>query len=293
MTTDRDGDWLLEKGLPIHQASELLGVPAPTLRSWERRYGLPSTPRSGGGHRRYSAAALHQLRLMRDEVAHGRPAADAARRVRMSLDVDDPGARWVDEVLDASRLMDRGAIVAVLDRVADEQGLPFALDHVLMPAMRQIGNWWAAGSCDVEVEHFTTAAVRGWLSRLTAFTEVTRSRPIVLACGPRDTHTLGLEALAVLLVHDGREAYVLGARTPAQALATCVQRTHAVAAVVVSQLPSHRRVTAHSLEVAAATGCQTFYAGNAFLFASARKGVPGTYLGESLADAATRLGTID
>ena len=29
-----------------------------------------------------------------------------------------------------------------------------------------------------------------------------------------------------------------------------------------------------------------FYAGNAFLFPSARTGVPGTYLGESLSDAA-------
>ncbi len=293
MTADGRADESLQPALPIHQVSELLGVPAPTLRSWERRYGLPSTPRSGGGHRRYSESALHQLRLMRDQVALGRPAADAARQVRMLLDETDPGAAWVQELLDASRQMDRGAIVEILDRVTDQRGLPFALDHVLLPAMRQIGNWWAVGRCEVEDEHFATAAVRSWLSRLTALSEVPGSRPIVLACGPRDTHTLALEALGVLLVRDGRETHVLGGRTPAEALASCVERVGAVATVVVSQLPSHRRVTVHSLKAVAATGCQTFYAGNAFLFASARRGVPGTYLGESLADAAARLRSVE
>jgi hypothetical protein len=36
----------------------------------------------------------------------------------------------------------------------------------------------------------------------------------------------------------------------------------------------------------AETGCPTFYAGNAFLFPASRTNVPGTYLGESIADAA-------
>jgi DNA-binding transcriptional MerR regulator len=54
-----------EEALSIQTVSERLGVPAPTLRSWERRYGVPDTPRSPGGHRRYSAEALNQLRRMR------------------------------------------------------------------------------------------------------------------------------------------------------------------------------------------------------------------------------------
>jgi len=74
------------EGLSIRTVSEALGVPAPTLRSWELRYGLPTTLRSSGGHRRYSEEALNELRLMRDEVARGRRAGDAARAVRVLLD---------------------------------------------------------------------------------------------------------------------------------------------------------------------------------------------------------------
>ena len=72
-------------GLQIHQVSDLLGVPAPTLRSWERRYGLPTTDRSSGGHRRYSEEALVQLRLMRDEVARGRRAADVLVQLLVAI----------------------------------------------------------------------------------------------------------------------------------------------------------------------------------------------------------------
>ncbi|MBA2559338.1 MAG: helix-turn-helix-type transcriptional regulator, partial [Propionibacteriales bacterium] len=35
-------------GLSIQRVSDLLAVPAPTIRSWERRYGVAAAPRSTG-----------------------------------------------------------------------------------------------------------------------------------------------------------------------------------------------------------------------------------------------------
>jgi DNA-binding transcriptional MerR regulator len=274
-------------GLPIQHVSELLGVPAPTLRSWERRYGLPSTQRSSGGHRRYTEEALMELRLMRDEVARGRRAADAARSVRMLLDPEGPGAARVRELLDASQRMEPAAIRAVLDRAQDELGLAVSLDHVLMPAMRQIGAWWETGRCDVAQEHLTTEVARGWLARLVALAPVpTHERPVLLACGPRDLHTLGLEGLAALLAHRGRGCRVLGARTPERTLVTAAVATDAAAVVVVSHLATQRRPAVAALRAVAASGRPVFYAGNGFVFPAARADVPGTYLGDCLATAA-------
>jgi DNA-binding transcriptional MerR regulator len=279
-----------EEGLSIQSVSERLGVPAPTLRSWERRYGVPATPRSPGGHRRYTPEALHQLRLMRDEVALGRRAADAARVVREMLDPDNSAASRIAEFLAASRAMDPEALRAVLDRARDELGLAATLDEVLMPAMRQIGSWWQTGRCDIGLEHLTTEVVRGWISRVGAFApRPERGRPVLLACGPRDQHTLGLEALAALLAEQRRPSRVLGARTPQSTLVTAVVATGAAALVLVSHLPTHRRVSVEALQAVSQTRCRTFYAGNAFVFPAARKGVPGTYLGETLAGAAALL----
>jgi hypothetical protein len=274
-------------GLAIHEVSQLLGVPAPTLRSWERRYGLPETGRSTGGHRRYSEAALPELRLMRDEVARGRRAADAARAVRVLLDRSGSPRGWVDQLLAASERMEPGAVREVLDRAHHELGLSATLDEVLMPGMRQIGSWWETGRCDIAQEHLTTEVARGWLARMSALGPSPRAeRPVLLACGPRDLHTLGLEGLAALLTHQGLPCRVLGARTPERTLVTAVEAMEAAGVVVVSHLSTQRRPAVDALRAAAATGCPVFYAGNAFLFPGARKDVPGTYLGEKLGDAA-------
>ncbi len=290
MGADAEGPPRVGEGLSIRTVSEALGVPAPTLRSWERRYGLPTTLRSSGGHRRYSEDALNELRLMRDEVARGRRAADAAQAVRVLLDQTGSEVARIKRLLDASQQMDPAGVRAVLDQATDEIGLAAALDQVLMPAMRQIGSWWETGRCDVAQEHLTTEAARGWLARMTALAPgPTSQRPILLACGPRDLHTLGLEALAALLTHRGCGCRLLGARTPERTLVTAVTATSAAAVVVVSHLSTQRRPAADAIRAVAGTGCPTFYAGNAFLFPRARSGVPGTYLGENLGAATARI----
>ncbi|HSP60967.1 MAG TPA: B12-binding domain-containing protein, partial [Ornithinimicrobium sp.] len=277
-------------GRAIREVSELLGVPAPTLRSWELRYGVPSTGRSAGGHRRYSDEAVHELRLMRDEVARGLKASEAARAVRALLDPEDPRVARVHALLEASAALDPARIRDLLDRALEELGLPETIDRVLMPAMRQVGSFWETGRCDVAQEHLTTETARGWLSRVSSLAPPPASgRPILLACGPRDLHTLGLEALATLLVHQRRGCRVLGARTPARTLATAVGATDAAAVVVVSHLSTQRRPAVEALHAAAGTGVPVFYAGNAFVLPGARTGVPGTYLGERLAAAADLL----
>ncbi len=279
-----------EPGRAISEVSELLGVPAPTLRSWELRYGIPTTGRSPGGHRRYADEAVHELRLLRDEIAHGRKASEAARAVRALLDPADPRLARIRSLLDASRSMQPAKLRAILEQTWEELGLAATIDEVLMPAMRQIGTFWETGRCDVAQEHLTTEAARAWLSRTTSLAPAPRpGRPILLACGPRDLHTLGLEALAALLAHRLRGCRVLGARTPARMLVTAVKATDAAAVVIVSHLPTQRRPAVDALRAAAQTGVPVFFAGNAFLLPGGRTGVPGTYLGERIAQASERI----
>lgn len=278
-------------GLSIKDAGEFLGVPAPTLRSWERRYGLPTTPRSVGGHRRYRSVELIQLGLMRDEIAIGRRAADAARWVRGLLDPDNPGAGRVQAMLDASNQLDSAAVRAVLELAQAETGLAAALDEVVMPAMRQIGAWWETGDCDIGQESLTTGVVRAWLAEVTTMAPAPApaadNPTVLLGTGPGDFHTLGLEALAALLAQQRHASRVLGARTSVRTFLSAAAPDTVV--VVVSHLPTQRRSAIASLEAVAQTGVPTYYAGNAFLLPASRKGVPGTYLGESIGEAARLL----
>ena len=76
--------------ISIAEAADSLGVPMPTLRSWERRYGIPSSARAAGSHRRYSTTELQAIRLMRDEIGRGQRASLAAQSVRTLLGIDGP-----------------------------------------------------------------------------------------------------------------------------------------------------------------------------------------------------------
>ena len=64
--------------LRIGELSKRAGVSPELLRAWERRYGLLRPTRSAGGLRLYSPADVERVRLMRQHLAEGLAAAEAA-----------------------------------------------------------------------------------------------------------------------------------------------------------------------------------------------------------------------
>jgi MerR family transcriptional regulator, light-induced transcriptional regulator len=274
-------------GLSIQAVSQLLEIPAPTIRSWERRYGVPPTGRSQGGHRRFFPDDLVMLRQMRDEIAKGHRAAHAAARVIRAQQTESPHEQLIDDFLHASYRLDPRAAGALLEHARETLGVETAVTGVLMPAMRQVGVWWETGRCDVAHEHLATEAARAWLNRL-LFLGPAPWQPemLILTCGPRDFHTLGLESMSVLLAHRGYGCRVLGARTPVKSLAAAVQGTGAAGLVMVSHLSIGRRSAIEALRSIQRSGALLFYAGNAFISPQSRKNAPGTYLGEDLRAAA-------
>ncbi len=277
-------------GLSIQAVSQLLDVPAPTIRSWERRYGVPPTGRSTGGHRRFFPDDLVMLRQMRDEIARGHRAADAAARVIHSAQDQPPHQELIEDFLQAAYRLDPRSADALLEHAREKIGVEAAITGVLLPAMRQIGVWWETGRCDVAHEHLATEAARAWLNRLLYLgPSPWQPETLILTCGPRDHHTLGLEAMGVLLANRGFGCRVLGARTPVKSLAAAVQGTGAAGLVMVSHLSIGRRSAIEALRSVQNTGTLLFYAGNAFVSPQSRKGIPGLYLGENLLDAADQI----
>jgi len=273
-------------GLSIHGVSELLGIPAPTIRSWERRYGLARTARTPGGHRRYLAAEIADLRLMRDEISRGRRSGQAAVLVRDAAISAEPYVTFIQAFLDVAESMNARQIDVLLDHCQDRFGLDEAICRVVLPGMRQIGVAWQTGRCDISQEHLVTEATRTWLKKVLSLgPRPWRGQRIVLSCGPADLHTIGLEAMEVLLAARGWDCHLLGERIPPAVLTAAINRRHAEATIVVSHIASNRRATVAALLAASLTRSQLFYAGNAFLTESTRKGVPGRYLGEDLVEA--------
>ncbi|MDQ4037990.1 MAG: MerR family transcriptional regulator [Actinomycetota bacterium] len=280
MATDISSD---ARGLSIQAVSDLLAIPAPTIRSWERRYGLARTARTHGGHRRYTAAEISDLRHMRDEISRGRRTSEAAVLVRDTTRAAEPYRSFVQAFVDVAESMSARQMDYLLDHCRDRFGVEEAICKVIMPGMRQIGVAWQTGRCDVTQEHLVTRAARGWLGKVLSEEPAPRHpQTIVLSCGPGDLHTVGLEAMQVLLARRGWQCHQLGERIPPDQLTAAVERSRAGATILVSHIASRRRAAVIALQAASRTRTRLFYAGNAFLTPAARRGVPGTYLGEDL-----------
>jgi DNA-binding transcriptional MerR regulator len=274
-------------GVPIASVSKTLDIPVPTIRSWERRYGFPSPTRTDGRHRRYTTQEIGQLRDLRNLIARGHSAREAVARLSAAGAPIGDG-ELLDTVVDSAMRLDSDGIRAALDRSAERLGVEGAIRDVAFRSMREIGTRWKTGTCDIEQEHLATESVRAWLARQAAMAPPPfRANPIVLACGPKDLHTIGVEAFAVVLSRRGWPCRVLGAMTPGTALLATVRAVRATAAVVTAQRSVSRRAAIESIAaVDAVPGVRAFYAGDAFVAASARRDVPGSYLGEDVVEAA-------
>ena len=277
--------------LPIAAVSSLLGIPIPTIRSWERRYGFPVPSRTQGQHRRYTIEEVEHLRMMRDEITRGHSAREAVEIVRLASTQRVPRAALLDQFLEASMRLDPVRLRETLTEGAEHLGIEDTIRDVALPAMREMGSRWKAGVCDTAHEHLATEAVRVWLARQSTMAPAAfRPFPLVLACGPKDLHTIGLEAFGVVLARRGWPTRTLGALTPVSSLVAAVSAAEARGAVVTSQRGVTRRAAVEAVEaVDALPGVEAFYAGAGFAPAGARRDVPGTYLGDDLVEAAAIL----
>ncbi|MEN0060957.1 MAG: MerR family transcriptional regulator [Myxococcota bacterium] len=128
----------------IAAVAELTGIPAETLRTWERRYGVVNPERTPGGQRRYSNEEVDRLCLIAQLVESGSRISTLAKlelaelRQRLELSQDQPRpvhgdirVLWIGSTplrLDGST--GSGVRVQVTQTISDRSELPHPNDEV-------------------------------------------------------------------------------------------------------------------------------------------------------------------
>jgi DNA-binding transcriptional MerR regulator len=230
----------------VKAAALATGVAESRLRTWERRYGLPSPRRAANGRRTYSEDDLRIIRRMASLVSAGVPAAEAANVARSDAselpEREAPVAEHplVGEIVRGATAYDERAIVTAVRSAQAEHGWPAALDDVVLPALRSIGQSWGDDVVVSANEHFATEIIRRELCR--AISEigdqlVSRSPTVLLACPEDERHDLGLLGLSLLLLERGARVIYLGADVPATDLARAVSETRPDAVCISATLP--------------------------------------------------------
>ncbi len=74
-----------ESTLSIGAISNSTGIPAATLRTWERRYGFPDPDRNDSGHRVYPPEIVEHLQLISEALDHGYRASNVVGLSKQEL----------------------------------------------------------------------------------------------------------------------------------------------------------------------------------------------------------------
>lgn len=240
--------------LSIGALSKATGIPAETLRTWERRYGFPRPERRPSGHRRYSVDSVGRLRLIAKALEQGHrasdvvaaepeqlhklvsltePAAVAAVPQRTSPQSDAAGVGDADDWLGHLTRLDGEALTCAFRRDWNRLGALRFIKERVGSFLVAVGEGWERGELDVFHEHFASERLRDFLSESwRAVSRAARGPRIVCSTLPGELHGLGLQMAAVALALADVEVVFLGCDTPVDDIARAVEDFRAQAAVI-------------------------------------------------------------
>ncbi len=217
----------------IQVVSEMTGVPSPTLRAWERRYGIPTPARTASAYRLYSDRDVAMVRKLRDLCSNGMSIAEAARVVKTSEDGaatlsttdGDPFVVASQRLIDAILAFDARAIEREVARAQYLGASTAVFERVFSPAMRRVGELWHDGQLSVAQEHLASSCIGDSVRAMVRLTNPDdATRTVLLGCFAEEDHLLPLYGLALRLVSWGIATITLGVRTPPDAVADAVRR---------------------------------------------------------------------
>jgi len=230
--------------LRIGAVARRTGVAVATLRAWESRYQVLQPCRTDGGHRLYSEEDVDRVLAVLRLTAQGwsvsaaaasvtaerAPArlglvgsgTDAAAPASTSAGADprrDPTSRRLEQDLaQAVRTFDVSLAEGVLDEALARFGVAFALEDVVMPMLRRLGEGWEDDPALIAAEHFATNTLRPRLHTLLLGARNASAPSCVAAAPAGEDHELGVLAAAAIASDLGFRVTYLGARTPHSAL---------------------------------------------------------------------------
>ncbi len=291
----------------IGAVARMTGVPATTLRVWERRYGFPVTMRTSGGHRLYSEHEVNRIRWVKSHIDAGMQTGQAIQALQKMKAQDVLSPELAPHVQRPVSLLDtlhldplREEIGAALyshnlfraDYLFNEAATLHAPEalilEVVRPLLSAVGDRWEDGGITVATEHLASHYLRQRLQLwLRTGTPPYVVPPVVLACAPGEWHEGGLLILGALIRRRRWPVVYLGQSVPLPDLASFVREENPLAVVFVATMepaaealltwPEWMPEVAEREEPLVAFGGRIFSEQPAW-----RERVPGHFLGKTL-----------
>jgi methanogenic corrinoid protein MtbC1 len=217
----------------IQAVAAATGVPSITLRSWERRYGVPEPKRDPKGYRLYSERDIAVTRWLKERVQQGVGISRAVNMLRVlergdltpepsaSFDFDSLRSR----LLDAINRLDEAAVSRVIAEALMVASVEEVSIELLQWTLYEMGELWARGHLTVTTEHVGSNLIRAHLAQLVRISPPPlRDERIIVGCAPGEFHDIGALMLSLFLRRRGFDVVYAGASVEAESFITDVLR---------------------------------------------------------------------
>lgn len=213
--------------LDLTAAADALSVHYQTAYRWVRSGQLPARVEKGA----YRVARRDVEQLQTDGTASRR-----ARRVRPSPRSTERTRRLVTEALVAG---DERAVRTTARTAVAAASITAVLDHVVAPAMCEVGRLWELGMVPIWTEHRATAIVGRMLGDVATSRPGRRRGTAVVTTVAGEQHALPAEMAVAALREDNWLVHHLGADIPTDDIVDFCRRHPVGLAVITVTMEDH------------------------------------------------------
>jgi len=217
----------------IHRVARLTGLSKDVIRVWERRYGLVKPSRSSNRYREYNDEEVALLRFVKGQMeqgatigalaAEGHDPLIARMRIAAPVSTEEqkPHDRLLDDLMKSLDPLDKAGFERRLNGAVAVIPFDEAVQRILLPLQRRVGELWHQARLNIAVEHYVTKIVQQKLFSVMNQLPVNESGPrILIACPEGETHEIGAQAVAYIAATRGCHVYYLGPNLPSSDLVT-------------------------------------------------------------------------
>ena len=221
----------------IHRVAKLTGLSKDVIRVWERRYGLVKPSRSSNRYREYSDEEVALLRFVKAQMeqgatigslaAEGHDSLVARMRVAAPVSAEEqkPHDRLLDDLIGSLDPLDKAGFERRLNGAVAVIPFDEAVQRILLPLQRRIGELWHQGRLNTAVEHYVTKIIQQKLFSVMNQLPVNEFGPrVLIACPEGETHEIGAQAVAYIAATKGCHVYYLGSDLPSSDLGTFCEK---------------------------------------------------------------------
>jgi methanogenic corrinoid protein MtbC1 len=186
---------------------------------------MPS--RSSNRYREYSDEDVALLRFVKGQMeqgatigglsSEGRDALIARMRLATPFIAEEqkPHEHLLDELIGLLAPIDKAGFERKLNGAVAVIPFEEAVQRILLPLQRRIGELWHEGRLGTAIEHYVTKLIQQKLFSVMNQLPVNEFGPrVLIACPEGETHEIGAQAVAYIAATRGCQVYYLGPNLP-------------------------------------------------------------------------------